>query len=127
MSVVFTPRLSQKAYLERLQRIDNEPSDAISKLVAVAGLDPGRDLRFGDLDDCRFDDDDIRGYDLTGCSLARSTFRNALIAGAVFDLAAYAGVDDRAAAARVALRIFHAQPDAGGQHGGVGNRQFFGH
>ena len=39
-------------------------------------------------------------------------------------LAAGPGVDDRAAAAGVALRIFHAQPHAGGQHGRVGDRLF---
>ena len=38
-------------------------------------------------------------------------------------LAAGPGVDDRAAAARVALRIFHAEPNAGGQHGRVADRR----
>ena len=86
MNTVFNPRLSHDEYLERLQRIDSEKSDAISGLVALAGLDPSRDLRFGDLEDCRFDDDAVRGYDFTGCYLARSTFKGAFIAGAIFDL-----------------------------------------
>ena len=38
-------------------------------------------------------------------------------------LAADAGVDDRAAAARVALRIFHAKANGGGQHGRVADRR----
>ena len=38
-------------------------------------------------------------------------------------LAAGPGVDDRAAAAGVALRIFHAEPNAGGQHGRVADRR----
>ena len=82
----FDPRRAE--FAARLADIERAP-DTLRAIVAAAGLRPEADLRFGDLADCDFDADDLRGFDFTGCDLMRSTFVGARIRGAKFDCARY--------------------------------------
>ena len=70
-----------------LDAVEASESHRFSALVACGGLDPGKDLVFGEFSDCTFDGDDLRHFDLTGCNLRGASFTEAFIAGAVLDLA----------------------------------------
>lgn len=74
--------LIQSDLLWRIERILESPSDRFDDLVRAAGLDPKKDLRFGDWQNLDFSDSDLRAFDFTGCNLSGANFNNALIEGA---------------------------------------------
>jgi CRP/FNR family cyclic AMP-dependent transcriptional regulator len=73
----------------RIQWVLEASSDKFVDLVRTAGLDPKRDLRFGDWHSLDLSGADLRGFDFTGANLSGACFDNALISGAVFEQAIY--------------------------------------
>ncbi len=63
------------------------PADDFVRLLAIAQLDPGRDLRFCDWSEIDFAGCDLRGCDFTGANLMGCRFAGARIAGARFEAA----------------------------------------
>jgi CRP/FNR family cyclic AMP-dependent transcriptional regulator len=73
----------------RIQGVLEASSDQFVDLVCTAGLDPKRDLRFGDWHGLDLSGADLRGFDFTGANLSGTCFDDALIFGAVFEQAIY--------------------------------------
>ena len=63
------------------------PVEDFVRLLAIAELDPGRDLRFCDWSKIGFAGCDLRGCDFTGANLMGCRFAGARIAGARFEAA----------------------------------------
>jgi formylglycine-generating enzyme required for sulfatase activity len=78
----------REAFTAKIDRLAREPVSTFRALVDSVGLDPLQELRFHDFAGCPFDRQDLRRFDLTGCNLRNTTFKGALIQGAIFDLAA---------------------------------------
>lgn len=82
---------SEEAMCSAVARLAQELSSAeglrFTQAIVMAGLDPRRDLRFGDWSGLCLDGEDLRGFDFTGADLRGSTFVNALIEGANFQQA----------------------------------------
>ena len=54
-----------------LDAVEASESHRFSALVACGGLDPGKDLVFGEFSDCTFDGDDLRQFDRHGLQPSR--------------------------------------------------------
>lgn len=76
---------SREAFETLVAAIEKEPSDKFVDLVAAAGKNPKVDLCFGDFSGCCFDEQNLRGFNFTGCNLRGATFLKAKINGAIFD------------------------------------------
>lgn len=74
-------------FAERIARLSVEPVTTFRKLVESVGLDPTCDLRFHGFAHCPFPNEDLRGFDFSGCDLRGATFKGAKILGARFDCA----------------------------------------
>jgi formylglycine-generating enzyme required for sulfatase activity len=61
------------------------PTEDFAELVKIAGLDPAKDLRFGNFSGVSFRDSDLRGFDLSGANLSGADFTRARVARARFD------------------------------------------
>jgi formylglycine-generating enzyme required for sulfatase activity len=79
--------------LDAAQRVANAPTDDFAELIGLAGLDPGKHLRFADWSGLSFVGCDLRGFDFTGARLNGCRFDGALIDGARFDQAEIAGAN----------------------------------
>jgi len=93
MSASMRRRMSISELEDRIDAVERAQTDDCREIVDLAGFDPGRDLRFGDFAECKFDGQKLRGFDFTGCDLRGSTFDGAWIEtvnldGAMFDPAA---------------------------------------
>jgi hypothetical protein len=71
----------------RIQAIVDLPSDRFDDLVNAAGLNPRKDLRFGDWQGLDLRGTDLRGFDFTGANLIGARFDGAQVAGAIFERA----------------------------------------
>jgi formylglycine-generating enzyme required for sulfatase activity len=80
-------KLSVAELDEVLDAIDHVSTDDFVELIRLAGLDPTRELSFGDFSRCGFDGDHLRGFNFTGCDLTGASFNEARIEGAKFDCA----------------------------------------
>jgi formylglycine-generating enzyme required for sulfatase activity len=78
---------SGAGWLERAQRVANAKTDDFAELIRLAGLDPGKHLRFADWSDVNLAGCDLRGFDFTGARLNGCRFDGARIDGARFDQA----------------------------------------
>jgi formylglycine-generating enzyme required for sulfatase activity len=87
MTELFQDRLPIHEFDARVKEIEDDPGHSFRAWVEIAGIDPSQDLRFGDFSDCSMDADDLRGFNFTGCNLRNTTFKNAQIEAAIFDLA----------------------------------------
>ena len=87
MNRLFQDRLPIDEFDKRRRAFDESTADKFDELIALVGLDPLADLRYGDFAGCCFDETDIRHFDLTGCDLRGVTFKGAFIQGAIFDAA----------------------------------------
>ena len=74
------------------RRVAEAPTEDFAQLVRIAGLDPCKELRFGDFSGVCFRQADLRGFDFTGAKLHACDFSGALIEGARFDTAEIAAV-----------------------------------
>ena len=81
----------------RVRRVLSADTDDFCELLELAGLDPGKDLRFQDFSGCDFSGANLRGYDFTGARLHGCRFEGALIDGARFDQAEINGTNLRVA------------------------------
>lgn len=82
-----TVRFSSEVAEERIKRVRSaRGSDRTNfcALVERAGLDPAKDLRYGNFSDVDFSGCNLTGYDFTGASLYRCRFDGTQIAGAKF-------------------------------------------
>lgn len=82
-----TVRLSTMEAEERIKRIRSVRGSDRSNFCALVertGIDPARDLRFGNFSDVDFGNCNLHGYDFTGSALYGCSFRNARIVGAKF-------------------------------------------
>ncbi len=88
-----TARLTSEEAEYRIKRVlsarGKDRSDFCA-LIERAGLDPSRDLRFGNFAGVDFIGCNLRGYDFSGSILSRCLFRGALISGAKFSQCEYA-------------------------------------
>lgn len=69
---------------ERIAAIEACETETFTDLIRAAGLDPASAFRFARLQNQRFDDCDLHGFDFTGGYLTGSSFTNALIGDAKF-------------------------------------------
>lgn len=72
---------------ERIRAVAEAQTENLSELLRIAKLDPTQHLRFQEWSHSSFRDNDLRGCDFTGGRLLSCDFKEALIAGARFDLA----------------------------------------
>ena len=54
---------------ERMQAVIDAPTEDFAELLAIAGLDPAKDLRYADWSDADFGEADLTGWDFTGARL----------------------------------------------------------
>jgi CheY-like chemotaxis protein len=73
----------------RIQLVLNAASDQFVDILHTIGLNPTRDLRFGDWHGLDLSGADLRGFDFTGADLSDTCFDGALIVGAIFDQATF--------------------------------------
>jgi hypothetical protein len=86
-----------ESWLDIAQRVASAETDDFAELIKLAGLDPGKHLRFADWSDVNFAGCDLRGFDFTGARLNGCKFDSARIDGARFDQAEIASTNLQAA------------------------------
>jgi hypothetical protein len=80
-------RMSVEELEARVKAVDESAIDDFVALVRLAGLDPRKDLCFGEFSGCSLDDQDLRGARFIGCDLIDASFKRARITTAEFDWA----------------------------------------
>ena len=93
--MLFRDRIPIDEFEQRVRDFDAAEGEDFARLIAATGLDPRRDLRFGDFAGCRLEGADLGTFDFTGCDLTGATFARedhgkvvrASILGATFDMA----------------------------------------
>jgi hypothetical protein len=70
-----------------IDEITKEPPLRFDRMIARAGLDPKRHLRFRDWSGTDFSACNLRDFDFSACDLSGCSFLDSCIAGAHFDLA----------------------------------------
>lgn len=83
MTVRFTSDEAEEC-IKRVRSVRGKERSNFCELVERAGLDPGKDLRFGTFSGVDFKDCNLDGYDFTGASLNGCSFYEAKIAGGTF-------------------------------------------
>jgi formylglycine-generating enzyme required for sulfatase activity len=86
-----------ESWLDAAQRVASAETDDFAKLIKLAGLDPGKHLRFADWSEVNFAGCDLRGFDFTGARLNGCKFDGARVDGARFDQAEIANTNLQAA------------------------------
>lgn len=87
-----TVRLTPEEADERIKRVRSARGNDRSNFCALvnrAGLDPAKDLRFGNFPDLDFSGCNLDGYDFTGANLHSCKFNGARITGATFSQCEY--------------------------------------
>lgn len=82
-----TVRMSSQDAEQRIKRVRSARGRDRSNFCALverAGLDPSRDLRYGNFSGVDFSGCDLRGYNFTGAALHGCAFKGARISGAKF-------------------------------------------
>ncbi|NEV77625.1 TGS domain-containing protein [Rhodopseudomonas sp. BR0C11] len=78
---------SQDLLTQRIRAVRFCASDKLDDLVRVTGLNPAKDLRYGDFTAFNFTDLDLRGFNFAGADLRGVCFDGAMIKGANFSRA----------------------------------------
>lgn len=68
----------------KLEELLNADTDDMVELLRMAGLDPAKDLTYGNFEDVDWGDHDLDGYNFEGADLSGSNFSRAKVDGMTY-------------------------------------------